>query len=178
MCRLRGAVHRRGRSSAQRVRRHARVGAALAWGYDEREAGAVQEAVYMEFSMICPNDGVVDVGLENVASIVVRGDETLEVVFACPRCGADLKVLAQVPKMLLATLEDAVVVDEETGEHVVSIDGLVQRGLLPPEVAGAMQHTAEPQADEEMIDRYCEYFRRQLASTTSVEAMLAEIDSK
>jgi hypothetical protein len=132
----------------------------------------------MEFSMMCPNDGVVDVGLENVASIVVRDDETLEVVFACPRCGADLKVLAQVPKMLLATLEDAVVVDEATGEHTVSIEGLVRRGLLPPEVTENARRAPEPQADDAMIDRYCEYFRRQLATTGSVEAMLAEIDSK
>jgi hypothetical protein len=136
------------------------------------------EAVFMEFSMMCPNDGIVDVGLENVASIVVRDDETLEVVFACPRCGADLKVIAQVPKMLLATLEDAVVVDEATGEHTVSIDGLVRRGLLPPEAAVIARQPARPETDEAMIDRYCEYFRRQLASAGSVDAMLAEIDSK
>jgi hypothetical protein len=144
----------------------------------EERPTSTQEAVFMEFSMMCPNDGVVDVGLENVASIVVRGDETLEVSFLCPRCGADLKVLAQVPRMLLATLEDAVVVDETTGEHTVSIDGLVQRGLLPPEVAENARRSQEPQTDEAMIDRYCEYFRRQLATTGSVEAMLAEIDSK
>lgn len=132
----------------------------------------------MEFSMICPNDGVVDVGLENVASIVVRGDECLEVVFACPRCGAELKVIAQVPKMLLATLEDAVVVDQKTGEHTVSIEGLVRRGLLPPEAAVTIHRPAQPEVDEAMIDCYCEYFRRQLASAGNVEAMLAEIDSR
>jgi hypothetical protein len=144
----------------------------------EERPTSTQEAVFVEFSMMCPNDGVVDVGLENVASIVVRGDETLEVAFSCPRCGAELKVLAQVPKMLLATLEDAVVVDEATGEHTVSIDGLVQRGLLPPEAARVAGPAMKPEADDAMIDRYCEYFRRQLASTGSVEAMLAEIDSK
>jgi hypothetical protein len=132
----------------------------------------------MEFSMMCPNDGVVDVGLANVASIVVRGDECLEVVFTCPRCGSELKVIAQVPKMLLATLEDATVVDEVTGEHVVSIEGLVERGLLPAEAVEHAHIPTPPENDEATIDRYCEYFRRQLASTGSVEAMLAEIDSR
>ncbi len=133
----------------------------------------------MEFSIICPNDGTVEVGLENIASIVVRGDESLEVVFACPLCGAELRIVAQVPRMLLATLEDAVVIDEVTGEHTVSIEGLVQRGLLPPEaVEHAVARPTPPSFDEAMIDHYCEYFRRQLASAGSVEAMLAEIDSK
>jgi hypothetical protein len=137
----------------------------------------------MEFQIMCPNHGMVEVGLQNVASIVVRDDESLEVVFTCPECGAELHVIAQVPKMLLATLEDAVEVDERTGEHTVSIEGLVRRGLLPPEaathaVAIKQAPPAPPQTDEATIDRYCEYFRRQLASIGSVEAMLAEIDSK
>jgi hypothetical protein len=138
----------------------------------------------MEFQIMCPNHGMVEVGLQSIASIVVRDDESLEVVFTCPECGAELHVIAQVPKMLLATLEDAVEVDERTGEHTVSIEGLVRRGLLPPEAA---EHAvaikqqappAPPQTDDATIDRYCEYFRRQLASIGSVEAMLAEIDSK
>jgi hypothetical protein len=137
----------------------------------------------MEFQIMCPNHGMVEVGLQNIASIVVRDDESLEVVFTCPECGAELHVIAQVPKMLLATLEDAVEVDERTGEHTVSIEGLVRRGLLPPEaaehaVAIKQAPPAQSQTDEATIDRYCEYFHRQLASISSVEAMLAEIDSK
>lgn len=137
----------------------------------------------MEFSIICPNDGTVEVGLQDVSSIIVRGGEMLEVVFECPRCGAELRVIAQVPKLLLATLEDAVVVDETTGEHTVSIEGLIERGLLPPEVADRLQRRAADTAavvdvDEAMVERYCEYFRRQLAAVGTVEAMLAEIDSK
>lgn len=131
----------------------------------------------MEFTMMCPHDGPVDVGLEDVASVVVRDDDSLEVVFTCPRCGAELRVLAQVPRMLLAMLEDAVVVDEETGKRVVSVEGLAARGLLPP---GVVVGRPDPRqsGDDANIDRYCEYFRRQLASVDSVDAMLAEIDAK
>ena len=32
--------------------------------------------------------------------------------------------------------------------------------------------------DDDCIDHYCEYFRRQLAEVSSVEAVLAEIDSR
>jgi hypothetical protein len=131
----------------------------------------------MEFTMVCPHDGPIDVGLEDVASVVLRGEESLEVVFACPRCGADLRVLAQVPRMLLAMLEDAVVVDEETGERVVSVEGLAARGLLPPEMV-VDRPAPRPSGDDPSIDRHCEYFRRQLASVDSADAMLAEIDAK
>jgi hypothetical protein len=139
----------------------------------------------VEFSIECPKDGEVRVGLPNVVSIVVRGSDALEVVCGCPVCGEELRVMAQVPRMLLATLEDAVVVDERTGDHTISVAGLVERGLIPAEaVAGLTGVGAEgadpqaPQVDEERIERYVEYFRRQLASAQSADAILTEIDSK
>jgi hypothetical protein len=126
---------------------------------------------------MCPHDGPVDVALEDVSSVVVRGEESLEVVFACPVCGLDLRVLAQVPRMLIAMLDEAVVLDENTGERTVSIEGLAARGLLPPEMIPPVRKSP-PASDDSQIDRYCEYFRRQLAAVTSVDAMLAEIDAK
>lgn len=130
----------------------------------------------MELTMMCPHDGPVDVGLQDVASVVVRGEDSLEVVFACPRCGADLRVLAQVPRMLMVMLEDAVVVDESTGERVVSVEGLAARGLLPPDMV-ADRAGPRRSDDDASIERHCEYFRRQLASVDSADAMLAEIDA-
>jgi hypothetical protein len=35
-----------------------------------------------------------------------------------------------------------------------------------------------PEVDQERIERYVEYFRRQLATVQSVDAILTEIDSK
>jgi hypothetical protein len=139
----------------------------------------------MEFSIECPTDGEVRVGLQNVISIVVRGSDALEVVFGCPLCDAELRVMAQVPRMLLATLEDAVVVDERTGEHTISVAGLIARGLIPAEAAEALAGEVGvgagdqgPEVDEERIERYVEYFRRQLAAAQSADAILTEIDSK
>lgn len=132
----------------------------------------------MEFSILCPNDGPVSVGLEDVASIVVRGADALDVVFACPRCGADLLVTAQVPRMLIATLQDAMVTDAVTGEQTISIEGLIERGLIPPDAVPASRGVVPSGADSEMVERYVEYFRRQLAKTASADAMLAEIDQR
>jgi hypothetical protein len=90
--------------------------------------------------------------------------------------------------MLLATLADTITVDEETGEATLSVSALMERGRMMAEGGARMvtwSQTAEkpqkeraPEASDEKIDGYCEYFRRQLASVTSVEAMLAEIDAK
>ena len=142
----------------------------------------------MEFSIVCPNDGDVEVGLDNIASIVVRGDEDIEVVFICPRCGHHIHVSAQVPRMLLATLADTISVDEETGEATLSVAALMERGRMMAEggarlvtwaqTAEQVETPPEPETPDEKIDGYCEYFRRQLASVTSVEAMLAEIDAR
>jgi hypothetical protein len=46
------------------------------------------------------------------------------------------------------------------------------------EAASAASPAAPPSADEAArIERYCEYFRRQLAGAADVEAMLEEMDS-
>jgi hypothetical protein len=128
----------------------------------------------MEFSVMCPNHGQVDVSIADIASVVVRDGDRVDVVFECPRCGADIGVSARVPRMLLATLEEAVVVDEATGEAHVRLAAVLSQG------AGA--EPAPPSApdpeEQERIERYCEYFRRQLASTVTVEAMLGEIDGR
>jgi len=45
----------------------------------------------MEFALMCPNDGRVELGLESVTAVVFHGAESVEVVFVCrivaPPCG-------------------------------------------------------------------------------------------
>ncbi len=136
----------------------------------------------MEFQVICPNDGPVEVGLENISSIVVRGDQDVDVVFKCPRCGQSVSVSAQIPRMLLATLADTVVVDEESGEVTLSVSALMERGRVLIEGSVQMAEGVQPSpvqaVEDDLIEPYCEYFRRQLAGISSVEAMLEEIDAK
>ena len=42
----------------------------------------------MEFTLICPNDGRVELDLEDISTIIFRGPESVEVVFVCPHCGS------------------------------------------------------------------------------------------
>lgn len=128
----------------------------------------------MEFSVMCPNHGQVDVSIADIASVVVRDGDRVDVVFECPRCGAEIGVSARVPRMLLSTLEEAVVIDEATGEAHVRIEAM----LSPDAEVESPEPSAPDPVEQERIERYCEYFRRQLASTVTVEAMLGEIDGR
>lgn len=128
----------------------------------------------MEFSVMCPNHGQVDVSIADIASVVVRDGDRVDVVFECPRCGAEIGVSARVPRMLLSSLEEAVVVDETTGEAHVRIEAV----MSPEADAGSATPPMRDPEEQERIERYCEYFRRQLASTVTVDAILSEIDGR
>jgi len=131
----------------------------------------------MEFTVVCPVDGPVDVDVTDIASIVVRGEDNVDVVFACPRCGTDIRITAQVPRMLLASLDEVVVVDETTGERRLQVTAVVEASKEAPATTPApVQEITDP-AEQERIARYCEYFRRQLESAGTVDAMLEEIDA-
>jgi hypothetical protein len=133
----------------------------------------------MEFSVLCPTDGPVEVGLQHIESIVVREGDTVDVHFVCPCCGGDIRVSAQVPHMLIAALDETWAASEDAGD-----DGAVRLtrggGIEPvgvgPEGPGAPNGEAVSAEERERIERYVEYFHRQLAATDTAEAMLSEID--
>jgi hypothetical protein len=129
----------------------------------------------MGFSLVCPVDGPVDVTISDITSIVVRGGDDVDVVFECPRCGAAIQVNAKVPRVLLASLDEVVVADEENGEIRVKVSAVLHEAGQGASVGPDAQPDA---ADQERIERYCEYFRRQLEAARSAEAMLEEIDSR
>jgi hypothetical protein len=120
----------------------------------------------MEFSLTCPNDGQVDLGLEDISAIAFRDPESVEVVFVCPKCGIQLRAELRVPNMLMAALEiarlaegdDGVDVEVRDGAYAVPVEFRVER--------------------ERLEESYCEYFRRQLAHVECVEDLLSEIDSR
>lgn len=123
----------------------------------------------MEFLLICPNDGQVDVGLEDITAVAFRDSETVEVAFVCPRCGAVLRAALQVPNMLRAAMELS---------HFAENDDLVGEtgdARAYDTTAAAEQARAERARIEES---YCEYFRRQLAHVECVDDLLAEIDCR
>ncbi|HEY3317297.1 MAG TPA: hypothetical protein VGK50_02575 [Coriobacteriia bacterium] len=123
----------------------------------------------MDFSVICPNDGPVEVGLEGISTIIFRGLESVVIIFVCPRCGSEIHVPVQLPDLFVAAVE----LDPE-GPFSLDED------IFDISQVGRRPERAEPPTpvDPRRIDRYCEYFRRQLASADDVDAALAEIDSK
>lgn len=121
----------------------------------------------MEFTITCPVDGPVDVGLEDIDTVVLRDSDRADITFACPHCGSEITVAAIVPSFLLAAIQ--ALADEgeasELGDLVVLQSDSSERTL------------GHDQPDPARIDAYCEYFRRQLTEIEGAEDAVAEIDA-
>ncbi|MDO8848652.1 MAG: hypothetical protein Q7W51_09735 [Coriobacteriia bacterium] len=126
----------------------------------------------MEFTLICPNDGRVELGLEDISTVVFRGPESVEVVFVCPHCGASLRAAMQVPNLLVAAMELARYAEELDEGAVHEIRRRAHEEAEEEDSADQQLRARRELAGEP----YCEYFRRQLASIECVEDMLAELD--
>lgn len=120
----------------------------------------------MEFTIECPVDGSVDVGVEDIETVVLRGGGMADLTFRCPICGSALTVSAVIPAFLLSALE-AVADDID----FVAAGGVEVRVV---EDSGKVS-TAVP--EDPRWDSYCEYFRRQLAGIHDAQEALDEIDS-
>lgn len=123
----------------------------------------------MDFQVICPNDGPVEVGLESISTIILRGFESVIIIFVCPRCGSEINVALQLPDLFVAAVE-------------LDADGPMafDDDLFDYTPFARRTERIEPPSpgEQRRIERYCEYFRRQLASADDVDAALAEIDSR
>ncbi len=122
----------------------------------------------MEFTITCPVDGPVDVGLEDIDTVVLRESDRADITFSCPHCGSEITVAAIVPSFLLAAIQALA----EEG------DPTQLGGLVVLQGDETITGTADADADPDRVEAYCEYFRRQLAGIDCVEDAVAEIDSK
>ncbi len=123
----------------------------------------------MEFSVNCPIDGVVEVSLEDIDTVVLRDSDRADITFVCPHCGTRITVTAIVPTFLLAAIE-ALAEEVEAGtssEHIVVLNA-----------AESAEDRPDVVQSDARTDAYCEYFRRQLEHVECVEDALDEIDSK
>jgi hypothetical protein len=126
----------------------------------------------MEFTIVCPIDGAVEVSLEDIDNVVLRESDRADITFVCPHCGTEVTVTAIVPTFLLAAIE--ALADESDS---TSANGMV---VLSGEVAresGSVGISLDIASDDPRLDAYCEYFRRQLSTVGCVEDALEEIDS-
>lgn len=120
----------------------------------------------MQFMITCPVDGPIEVSLEDVDTVVLREPEQAEVVFACPECGTEVSVFVQIPSFLMAAIE---AMAEDGGGSVAPLAGIVALATD----AEVLDHL--PVEDENRIEAYCEYFRRQLDDVSGVDDVLREI---
>ena len=138
----------------------------------------------MEFALICPNDGRIELGLEDVSSVMIRDNESIEVAFTCPRCGTSLRATMRVPEVLAAAMELERFVDDYFSDKGAAGLASATSGTERDSHASAADRESEHQPSEADVraareragEAYCEYFRRQLSRVESVEDMLQEID--
>ncbi|MDP2299335.1 MAG: hypothetical protein U1E08_06210 [Coriobacteriia bacterium] len=130
----------------------------------------------MEFTLLCPTDGRIDLGLEDISAVVFRGPESVEVVFECPHCGSTLRAALHVPNLMLAAMELARYAEELGGDARDAVVSLESRDAQGRSVEDRETEANERMARERAGEPYCEYFRRQLAGIECVEDLLAEIE--
>ena len=138
----------------------------------------------MEFSLTCPNDGAIEVGLEDISSIVFNGFENVDVVFVCPECGEEIRVRAKMPNLLITTLDLSETLErtmEQAAEHgflsIEPVDDDLEE-YLDEDVEEMPAAPELSDGDKARIEHYCEYFKRQLDGVDTVEAFLLEADQR
>lgn len=131
-----------------------------------------REVSEVEFALICPNDGRVDLTIEDVSAVVFRDPESVEVVFTCPHCGASLRASLRVPNMLAAAIELARYAEQLDEDRPAG--GIASGHPVDADLAADIRDQGEQR--ERAGEAYCEYFRRQLARVECVEDLLQEMD--
>ena len=135
---------------------------------------SVTEASTVEFTIMCPIDGSVEVSLEDIESVVLKGPNRADITFVCPQCGTQIQVTAIVPAFLLTAIEALAQDPDSAAMHGIVVVPADQEADLPDSRSQApIVGESEPRHEA-----YCEYFRRQLERVGSVEDALAEIDSR
>lgn len=125
----------------------------------------------MEFMITCPVDGPVEVSLEDVDTVVLREPEQAEIIFACPECGTEVSVMVRIPSFLMAAIE---AMSEDAGGSAAPLASVMAMAVEIERVESDEEETAT-ETDDETVEAYCEYFRRQLDSVQTVEDAVREI---
>lgn len=140
----------------------------------------------MEFSIFCPHDGRVEVGLEQISNVILQDAECVDIVFLCPICGEEIRIQLRIPNLLVTAMELVELAEgrQASSDRFVMIRGNADEVSEAEDSAAATVDFAEigeagfiSETSDPRIEGYCEYFRRQLAAADSVDAMLAEMDS-
>lgn len=121
----------------------------------------------MEFTLICPTDGRIELGLEDISAVVFHGSDSVHVVFECPHCHSSIRADVHVPDVLGAALELHQFAEDDQAFRDVSGNTMNDDPLDHVRLREQREHDGEA---------YCEYFRRQLSRVETAEDLLAEFD--
>ncbi len=122
----------------------------------------------MEFTITCPNDGPVEVSIEDVDTVVLQEPERAEIVFTCPHCGEPITVQLVIPSFLMAAIE-AMAEDGDGHPPIAGLVALVSEDTIVVEEARA--------ENDSVIEAYCEYFHRQLDEVDCADDAISEMDA-
>lgn len=133
----------------------------------------------MKFQVLCMTDGAVEVTLDDLTAVVFDGREDVQLVFACPVCGEEVRVGVHIPNLYVAAAGLAELIEEAQNDREADGEsGTFQVFAINHEETADGSPTLQRVPDDDpMVEHYVEYFRRQLASVDSVEAFLAEVDN-
>ncbi len=130
----------------------------------------------MQFVITCPVDGPIEVTVEDIDTVVLREPEEAEVIFACPECGSEISVTVRIPSFLMAAIEAMAADNDSYVAPLASLVAMAAEADARSDRETGTKPLVVEVAEDERIDAYCEYFRRQLADVVDVEDALRELD--
>lgn len=132
----------------------------------------------MKFQVLCMTDGAVEVTLDDLTAVVFDGREDVQLVFACPVCGDEVRVGVHIPNLQVAASGLAELIEEASNAREAGGDAeTFQVFAIERDDPGEPVSMHAVADDDPLVEHYCEYFRRQLASVDSVDAFLAEVEN-
>lgn len=136
----------------------------------------------MEFTIVCPVDGEMTVGLESVENMVVHEKGRADITFRCPHCGTQITISAAVPAFLISAMEGIskdLGIPMENGRIVFNAFGQQGEGAgSVPQFVGVDPLADAAQTRELSTDEraHLEYFRRELDGVRTVDDFLQACD--
>ena len=143
-------------------------------------------AFEMEFEIQCPNDGLITVGLPNIEGVKIQNNDHAELLVRCPKCGALITVITQLPPDMPAALLHVMEVISHTMEADTpmnesrlnmlfsQMEGWVSSMGVGPgfDSLGADSSAAVEHELSEDEQSHLEYFRSELDKLDSVDDFL------
>lgn len=135
----------------------------------------------MEFTIECPHDGELVVGLDSVENMIVHEEGHADITFRCPHCGTHIVISAPVPAFLISAMEGISrdlgipIKDGQIVFNALNSDGDPHQ-VVPQFVAAPVANEVrlrEITADEEA---HVQFFCHELDTIRTVDEFLASCE--